>query len=374
MRITPVLIVLFSFLLSSPLYGQLEKGSFLLDIRGQTGYDSEEDFFIPRLYAKVGYFPMPGLAVGIRVGGYGHLMSGRNFGDAMYGGFARYYFNPASDNYFFYGELEAGVIANYQESQDTRTLPIIQPTVGADFLTEEFVIIEGALGISIIENPNTGQMRFNNFVMRIGWKTLISETSREIFDEMREENESYFRSGTVSLSSGFVLNSDFVPERFLATPITDFPFSSESINYNNLSDNRSNYFSFNAGVGFFLSDKTMFGLNMGITNFGGSDTEATTTLFSIEPSLRYYLSLGENNRTHLYFRGGYEFGGLNIEGLGSEYSYGYANGGVGINYMLNPGTALELGVDYGWMNVSEAILATESFNVIKFNYGLRVFL
>ncbi|TVR85277.1 MAG: hypothetical protein EA411_13230 [Saprospirales bacterium] len=372
-RIT-TLALLLTFLFSGSAHGQLEKGSLLLDFRGHSGYDSEIDHVIPRLYAKVGYFPTQALAVGVRVGGYGHLVSGQNFGDAMYAGFARYYFNPNSDNYFFYGELEGGIISNYSEFADTRNLTILKPTVGANFINTGSVAIEAALGISIIENPNTEELRFNNFVMKIGWRSMINESSKEMMKEMREEAEPFFRRGTVSLSSGFNLNSDFVPGRFIDITLADVEFNSEAVSYNNLSDGRSAVLAFNAGVGFFLSEQTMFSLNMGVTNFGGSEFEGATTLFSIEPGLRYYLSLGEQSRSNLYLQGGYEFGGLNLEGLGTEYTYGFLNGGIGINYMLTPGSALELGVDYGQLKTDETSGPSETINLFKFNYGLRVFL
>ncbi|TVR81391.1 MAG: hypothetical protein EA409_06760 [Saprospirales bacterium] len=354
--------------ISTPVFSQLEKGSWLIDARGSTGYDSDIDYIIPRLYTKIGYFPTDFLAVGIRVGGYGNLISNNNYGEVLYAGFARYYINPKSTNYFFYGELEGGIIANYLERRDTETRNFLKPTVGVTFVNQDYVAIEAALGMAFIENPNTGDLKYNNFLLQLGWKSLISQSSKEGMKDI----ERFFGRGTLSLASGFNLMSDFIVELAALAPVSDIAYNSESIGFNNLSDGRSSILGMQASVGFFLTNQFMFDLGLGFTNYSASDFQGAQTLFSISPGIRYYLPLGQG-RNQLFAKAGYEFGGLNQEGLGTDYTYGFLNGGIGINIMLTPGTALELGVDYGNLSAEDAGFEVDT-NILRFNYGLRVFL
>lgn len=368
MKFTSTIFLAILLFISAPVFSQLEKGSWLIDLRGSTGYDADIDYIIPRLYTKIGYFPTDFLAAGVRLGGYGNLITNDNFGDALYAGFLRYYVNPKSPNYFFYGELEGGMIAHYRERRDTETRTFLKPTVGVTYVNPDYVTIEAALGMAFIDNPNTGDLRYNNFLLQIGWKSLISESSKEAMEDI----ERFFGRGTVSLASGFNLMSDFIIDLASLSYDSDGAYNSESINFNNLSDGRSSILSMQASVGFFLSNQFMFDLGLGFTNFSAADLQGAQTLFSICPGLRYYIPLGQG-RNQLFVKAGYEFGGLNQEGLGTDFTYSFINGGIGLNVMLSPGTALELGVDYGNLNADEPGFQIDT-NILRFNYGLRVFL
>ena len=365
LRITLTAVAL---LFSTLAFSQLEKGSWMIDLRGQSSYDSEIDYIIPRLYTKIGYFPTDFLVAGIRMGGYGNLISNNNYGSALYAGFARYYANPKSARYFLFGDLEVGLIADYAERADTETRKFFKPTVGLTFINPGYVTLEAALGMAFIENPNTGDLRYNNFVLQLGWKSIIGDSAKEAMADV----EQFFGRGSVSLASGFNLMSDFIVEIAALAPVSDLGYNSEGVAFNNLSDNRSSILGAQVGVGFFLSDLFMFNLGLGFTNYSASDFQGAQTLFSIAPALRYYIPMGAG-RTNLYLRGGYEFGGLNQEGFGTDYTYGFINGGIGLNFMLTPGTALELGFDYGNLKSNDQGFVVDT-NLLRFCYGIRVFL
>lgn len=364
MRVAILLFIL--ALVSQTALSQIEKGAFLVDLRGQTGYDPADELVIPRIYSKIGYFPTEFLALGVRIGGYGNLVNSDNFGSVLYSGFGRYYVNPQSEKYHFYGELEAGLIVNYRERMDSEKRPIIKPGAGVTFLPGTGVALDFGLSLAFIENPNIGEIQYNNFSMQFGWKAMISEMTKETM----EEAELFFGKGMVSLSGSFNLNSDFILRVGVLEPVSDIGYNSESVGFNSLTDSRSSIFSTNFSVGFFLSNRFMFDLGLGVTNFGQTDIQAGSTLFAITPRLRYYIPFGEG-RTSLYLHGGYEFGGLNLDGLGTEFTYQYPHGGLGLNFMLTPGAALELGVDYGQLSPDMEGIAID---IVKFNYGVRVFL
>nr|MBS0037078.1 hypothetical protein [Saprospiraceae bacterium] len=355
----------FFVVLSVAAYSQVEKGSWLIDFNGHTGYESEQEIISPQLYAKIGYFPTNFLAVGARLGGSGFLQENNNFGNVLYAGFARYYINPQSENFHFFGEMESGLLVDYEEGMDKQSRFFFKPLAGMSYKLIEGLGLEVGLGLTFMESLNTSQIRYHGLSFELGWKATISHRSAEAL----EETEQYFGRGKISLAASFNLNNSF--DQFIAAlrSSTETELNSEALRFTSLSESNSNLGIIDVGFGFFLSDRTMFNIGLGIVNYGSSDFEPATTLFSISPGLRYYLPLGDG-RTNMYLQGAYEFGGVNQSGLGAESTYNYINGGVGLTYMIGPAVAIELGADYG--KLSGTFIQTS--RPIKFYYGLRIFL
>ena len=345
---------------------QIEKGSWLLDFYGHSGYETEEEIVFPQLYAKVGYLPLESLAVGVRIGGSGFFQNGNNFGSALYAVFGRYYINPQAENFHFFGELESGLLVGYQEGSDSESRFYIRPATGMSYELTEGLGLEVGLGFTFMESLNTSQIRYNGLTFDLGWRAILGNRSREAL----EETDHFFGRGTISLAAGVNVNNSFDQAVLNLRSTTEAELNSEAIRFTNLSETSSNVGIFDFGFGFFLSDRVMFDIGIGMVNYSQSEVDPAITLFSISPGLRYYLPLGAD-RTHLFVQTGYEFGGINFSGLGAESTYHYLDGGLGVNYMIGPSVALELGVDYGQLSWD---ILDRNLNFFKFYYGLRIFI
>ena len=360
-------ILIFTALLfvSQTTFSQIEKGSWLLDFNGTTIYDYEVDYTFPQLYFTLGYLPTDYLAVGVKYGGKGFLTDGRNRGTSLYSVFGRYYMNPSSENFHFFGQLEGGVLAEYLQDAETFSRWYFAPSAGMSYEVSPGLGFEIGLGITFMENLNTGQLRYENLSFTLGWMATISERSRIAL----EESERLFGRGSITLSAGSTLNNSFNQGLGNTLGFSETELKADAINISNSSGERGSVSKFDIGVGFFLSDRTVFNIGLGIVNFSEMGVSNATTVFAIAPGLRYYIPL-RSERLLLFAQGNYEFGGINLSGFGTETTYQFYAGGAGVNYFIGPSIALEVGTDFGRLSWDEDDEKPYMFNVF---YGLRLF-
>jgi len=361
-----IFIVLFISMCSISAFSQIEKGSWLIDFNGKTGYDYEINFSFPQLYLSLAYLPTNNLAVGINYGGKAYFPEGRNRGTSLYAAFARYYLNPSSENFHFFGQLKLGALSDYLQDETTEYRWFFTPSAGMSYELNAGLGFEVGLGLTFMESLNTGQMRYNNLNFTLGWMATISERSKLAL----EESEYLFGRGSITLSAGFTLNNSFDLGLSSLLASTEAELLPDALVFSNLNESSSNVGTIDFGIGFFLGDRTVFNIGLGIINFSETRIDPATTIFAIAPGLRYYIPL-KSKRTLIFGQATYEFGGVNLGGLGAESTYHFISAGAGVNYLIGPSVALEIGADFG--RLSWDIINEEPylFNVF---YGLRLFL
>lgn len=361
-----ILIIIAFIFCSQYAFSQIEKGSWLLDFNGKSVYDYEIDHTFPQLYLTLGYLPTDFLAVGIKYGGMGYLTDGRNRGTSLYSIFGRYYMNPSSKNFHFFGQLEGGLLAEYLQDAETISRWYFAPSAGMSYEVSPGLGLEVGLGITFMESLNTGQLRYENLSFSLGWMATISSRSKEAL----EESEQFFGRGSITLSAGSTLNNAFNQGLGNTLGFTETELRANPINISNSSGERGSVSKFDLSVGFFLSDRTVFNIGLGVINFSELGVSNATTFFAIAPGLRYYIPLN-SERLLLFAQGNYEFGGINLSGFGTETTYQFYSGGAGVNYMIGPSVAIEVGTDFGRLSWDIIDERPYMFNVF---YGLRLFM